>query len=158
MTIEELSKLTDFQFEYIVQCTYPENAILFGIPIPSPFGEGLHWHRTETGGITIDEDIDAWEDAWEAYTNSLQAPVTVATNGEEKPPKRKNRTRMQAEQAGAITVKGMPEHIANVTIVPYRQGMTVIGNGDARLQPILPELAERLKVCDLTAEPSGLRV
>lgn len=144
MTVEELRQLTDYPFEYLIQRDDPEHSILFGIPIPAPFGDGLHWHKSESGcSFTVDEDIKVWEDAWNAYIRFLQEQRN--TPAAETGPKHRNRTRQQAEQAGAITFAGMPCNLANVTLVPYRQAMTVVENEDARLQPILPELASNLR-------------
>jgi len=136
VTVEELRQLTDYPFEYLIQRDDPEHSILFGIPIPAPFGDGLHWHKGEGGFFTVEEGIQVWEDAWNAYTRFL------AKTGP------KHRTRQQAEKAGAFTAVCMPQKLANVTLVPYRQSMTVVENEDARLQPILPELASNLRFED----------
>lgn len=155
MTVDELRQLTDFEFEYIVQCSDPAQSVLFGVPIPSPFGDGLHWKRTESGSVTITDDIEEWEDAWAAYIDFLQEPHKPPVT-EQPQPKRQNRTRKQAAQAGAVTAEGMPEYIANVTLVPYRQAMTVVQNEDARLQPILPELSEKLRFDGTTLYFEGM--
>lgn len=130
MTIAELQALTDFPFECFAPCEGPPGSILFAAPIPSPYGDGLHWHKTDSGSFAIDDDIELWFDAWEQYIASL-------------PIKRKNRTRRQAAEQGAITK--MPKQLAIITIPPYQNAMTPIESKAAHLQPLMQSFAESLQ-------------
>lgn len=134
MTPEELGQLTDFSFERIVLCT--NDSILFGIPIPSPFGDGLHWKKTENGGITIIEDVETWEDAWEAYITDLKKKASTDA------PRRK-RTRKQAQKMGALIV--MPDDIALPTLKPYQNAISTVNDPAAHLQPVTQDLANNLR-------------
>ena len=130
MTIAELRELTDFQFECFAMCGDPPEEVMFAAPIPPPYGNGLHWHKTDSGSFGIDDDIELWWNAWERYINSL-------------PPKKQNRTRKQAENQGAITE--MPKHLAIPTLIPYQDAMSTVANPAAHLQPITQDLADNLR-------------
>lgn len=130
MTIDELRELTDFPFEGFAMCGDPPEEVMFAAPIPPPYGNGLHWHKTDSGSFGIDDNIELWWDAWEQYISSLK-------------PKRKNRTRKQAANQGAITE--MPNKLAIITLPPYQNAMTPVGDKAAHLQPIMQTVAESLQ-------------
>ncbi len=58
MTITELRELTDFPFECFAMYSSPADEIMFAAPIPSPYGDGLHWHKTEDGSFNVEGDVE----------------------------------------------------------------------------------------------------
>ena len=135
VTLEELQALTDQPFEFIVPCN--DGTILFAGPLPGKYGEGLHYERTESGGVTMGEDdIGAWEDAFSAYITDLKKKASAS-----RPPR--NRTRKQAEKMGAIT--NMPEVIALPTLKPYQNAISTVEDPAAHLQPVTQALADNLR-------------
>lgn len=129
MTIAELQELTDHHFDFIIPAA--DGQILFAGPLPDEYGEGLPNIPTDGSSLNLDETgLYAWEDAWERYISSLT-------------PKRRNRTRKQAAEQGAITK--MPENLAIITAPKYLYAMTTKKDKTAYLQPIVQALAETLQ-------------
>ena len=135
ITLKELQELTDQPFEFLVPCT--DGTILFAGPLPDKYGKGLHYERTEDGSVTIGEDdMEAWENAFAAYITDMKQKVS-------KPKPKRNRTRKQAEQSGAIT--NMPEVIALPTLRPYQNAISTVQDPAAHLQPVTQALADNLR-------------
>jgi len=130
MTIAELRELTDFPFECFMPGDSGPDSVCFAVPIPAPYGDDLEYFRDENGTVTIIGDPSEWEDAWERYISSLK-------------PKRKNRTRKQAAEQGAITE--MPKKLALITMKPYQNAMTLNEDKTAHLQPLEQSFAEALQ-------------
>ena len=130
MTIAELRELTDTPFECFMPDDDDPESVCFAVPIPSPYGDGLEYFKGEDGSITIIGDPSVWENAWKQYISSLT-------------PKRKNRTRKQAANQGAITE--MPKRLALITLPPYQNAMTPIEDKTAHLQPLIQSFAEVLQ-------------
>ena len=86
-----------------------------------------------------ENDIGEWEDAWTAYITDLADTIADAP----KPPKKRNRTRKQAEKTGAITT--MPEVIALPTLKPYQNAISTVQDPAAHLQPVTQALADNLR-------------
>lgn len=133
MTVDELRALTDQEFDYIVMAI--DGTIMFGIPIPGH--PELECDIDRDGHVSrmthADENLDAWEDAWEEYISKLLAAS---------PEKRHNRTRRQAETAGVIV--RVPKELAIITRAPYQDAISTRDNPVAHLQPIIAEQANRL--------------
>lgn len=129
MTIAELQELTDHHFDFIIPAA--DGQILFAGPLPDEYGEGLPYIPTDGSRLALDEaGLYAWEDAWERYISSLI-------------PKRRNRTRKQAAELGAITE--MPGQIATITSPKFLYAMTTKKDKTAYLQPIVQALADTLQ-------------
>lgn len=149
LSLEDLQALTNRQFEFAAY--YADGSIMFAGPLPDEYGASLHYSRTETGGVTMEEnDIGEWEDAWTAYITDLADTIADAP----KPPKKRNRTRKQAEKTGAITT--MPEVIALPTLKPYQNAISTVNDPAAHLQPVTQALADNLRFENGTLYFSGM--
>ena len=138
LSLEDLQALTHQQFEFAAY--YEDGSIMFAGPLPDEYSASLHYERTATGGVTMGEnDIGEWEDAWTAYITDLADTIADAP----KPPKKRNRTRKQAEKTGAITT--MPEVIALPTLKPYQNAISTVQDPAAHLQPVTQALADNLR-------------
>jgi hypothetical protein len=129
MTVDELRELTDEPFDFIL--TGKDGQIVFAVPIPGR--PDLVYDLPDDNSIQLisgrDDDLGPWEAAWNEYVKTL-------------PPKKKNRTKKQAEAAGAII--SMPGTLALPTLVPFQQVISTVENPAARLQPVVQELVKNL--------------
>lgn len=119
MTITELRELTDRHFEFVIPAA--DGHILFAGPLPEEYGKDLPHIPTDGSSLNLDETgLYAWEDAWAKYIASL-------------PPKKRNRTRKQAEKQGAITE--VPKQLAIPTLIPYQDAIFNLEQQDRQQQP-----------------------
>lgn len=101
------------------------------------------------GGENIPvSDIDGLRTAWANYImtaipNGNGDTISIAQGTTEPKPVRKNRTRKQAEETGAIT--NMPEVIALPTLIPYQHAISTVEDPAAHLQPVTQALADKLR-------------
>lgn len=138
LSLEDLQALTGQQFEFAAY--YADGGIMFAGPLPDEYGASLRYERTATGGVTMGEDdIGEWEDAWTAYITDLADTVADAP----KPLKKRNRTRKQAEEGGAIAI--LPKLIAIPTLKPYQNAISTVQDPAAHLQPVTQALADNLR-------------
>ena len=148
MTSLELKALTDVPFDFVLEDD--EGNVMLAVPLPPEYMEGQSYSMKPGGGISMsEEDFYLWQDAWEKYEADLLEGVEAA--------RKRNRSRKAARQAGAMTVKDMPDYIANITLSPYEQSMTPNENDTAYLQPILPHLVEQLRLQDDSINLDGMR-
>jgi len=126
MTIEELQAATDQEFKFIA--LDKDDNIKFAVPIPGEKAWQFDSEQEAESFLWDSEEIEACEEAWEKYIKTLTG--------------KKNRTRKQAERAGAITT--MPEFIALPTIRKYQYAISTVNDPVAHLQPVTPDLADNL--------------
>ena len=119
MTSLELKALTDAPFDFVL--TDDEGNVMLAVPLPPEYMEGQSYSMKPGGGISMsEEDFYLWQDAWEKYEADLLEGAEAA--------RKRNKSRKAARQAGAMTVKDMPDYIANITLSPYERSMTANEN------------------------------
>lgn len=148
-SLQEIEDLSGLKFEFAAY--YSDGGVMFAGPLPDKYGASLHYERTETGNVTMGEtDIGEWEDAWTAYITDLANTVA----DKHKPPKKRNRTRKQAEEKGAVAT--LPKVIALPTLKPYQNAISTVQDPAAHLQPVTQALADNLRFENGTLYFSGM--
>ena len=152
MTYEEVKTLTGQEYEYYA--TDADGCVIFCLPfliMQSPCRvdtdyepacpddlldmtpDYMPYWTDENGELQFPGDpvetARYLEMLWNAYICSLQ--------------KRKNRTRKQAQQSGAITA--LPKELALPTLKPYQNAISTVNDPVAHLQPIISDLADNLR-------------
>lgn len=137
MTIEELQELTGQEFKFVA--LDKDDNIKFAVPIPGVDAWQFSTEEQIQDFIWDPEETEACEEAWDAYIQRLRADqgYQVPLTG------KRNRTRKQAENAGAIT--NMPLVLAIPTIRLFQYSISIVQDGAAHLQPIMPCVADNLR-------------
>lgn len=137
MTIEELQELTSQEFKFVA--LDKDDNVKFAVPIPGVDAWQFSVEEEIRDFIWDSDEIEACEEAWEAYIQRLRAD----RESQIPPTGRRNRTRKQAEDAGAIT--NMPLVLAIPTIRLFQYSISIVQDGAAHLQPIMPCVADNLR-------------
>lgn len=135
LTPGRLQSIAGRKFDFIVTCT--DGTVLFAVPIP---GHPELSYRIEPDGklcldappFMAEDELEYLLDVWEEYASGLL----------EAAPKRQNRTRRRAGEAGAVVL--MPDRLALSSCANYEGVLSPVANSTAYLQPIIPQMAARL--------------
>lgn len=112
------------QFQFIQESS--EGGILFAVPMPPPYGDGLEYELSEDGGIRMTEEgFYRLQDAWQRYAGSL--PVCG-----------------KRTKGGAGETTPIPDAIAIITDRKYRHALAPIQDSTAFIMPV--SVADSLRI------------